>query len=246
MKSYYLLVFIVFVPEGRPQQRILLLGGRLAKLAGNLVHVFASLDGGRRFFRQLGSRQNRPLAGGVIATSAAGGPAGEHVVAAIGATARYGSVSTGRACATKALIRCRAYAASGDGLLFGAHDFVEVFQGFVEYALSFGNAAGRTGAAGAAAGPVALLASGAIGIATESAVAGFLTTGLTRIAALTAALFAARTTFTGFLTSRLARVTTLTTTFFAAVTALHSFLSSAVLALAASALAALALSTGLT
>ena len=191
MKSYDLLVLVVFIPEGRPQQRILLLGGRLAKLAGNLVRVCASLDGGRRFFRQFGSRENRPPAGGVIATSAAGGPAGGRVAAAVGATAQDGSVATGRARTAEALIRRRAYAASGDGLLLGAHDFVEVFQGLVEYTLSFGYAARRTGTAGAAAGPVALLASGAIGIAALAAVAGFLTTGLTRISALAATVLAA-------------------------------------------------------
>ena len=258
MKSYDLLVLVVFIPEGRPQQRILLLGGRLAKLASDLVRVFASLDGGWRFLRQFGSRQNRPLAGGVIAASAAGGPAGEHVAAAIGATAQYGSVSTGRACATKALIRCRAYAASGDGLLFGAHDFVEVFQGFVEDTLRIGYAACCTGTAFAAAGPGALLVSGARGIAPGPTLAGFLTTRLAGVATLTAAFFAAVTALHAVLsravlalatsalaarvlTTRLAGVATLTAAFFAAVTALHAVLSSAVLALATSALA-----TGLT
>ena len=191
MKSYDLLVLVVFIPEGRPQQRILLLGGRLAKLAGDLVRVFASLDGGRRFLRQLGSRENRPPAGRIAATSTTRRPAGGSVAAAIGATAQDGSVSTGRARTAKALIRCRAYATSGDGLLFGTHDFVEVFQGFVEDALRFGHTARCTGAAFAATGPVALLASVARGIAAGSAVAGFLATGLTGVTALAAALLAA-------------------------------------------------------
>ena len=252
MKSYDLLVLVVFIPEGRPQQRILLLGGRLAKLSGNLVRVFASLDGGRRFLRQFGSRQNRPPVGGIIAASTAGGPAGGRVAAAIGATSRDRAVTAGRARTAKTLIRRRAYTASGDGFLLGAHDFVEVFQGFIEDALSLGYTARCTGAACTATGPVALLASGALGIAAESAVAGLLTTGLTGIAALATALFvsgptfASRSTFAGFLTARLTGVTALTAAFFAAVTALHSVLSSAFLALAASTLTAGVLASGLT
>ena len=228
MKSYDLPVLVVFIPEGRPQQRILLLGGRLAKLASDLVHVFASLDGGRRLIRKFGSRQNRPPAGRVTAAPAAGRPAGGHIAAAIGATAQDGPVATGRTTA-EALIRRRAYAASGDGLLLGAHDFIEVFQGFVEDALCFGHTARRTAAACAAAGPSALLASIARGIAAGSAVAGFLATGLTGVTALTAALLAAVAALTArlgaillsstfltlavsSLTARLTRIATLTVT----------------------------------
>ena len=128
----------------------------------------------------------------------------------------------------EALIRRRAYAASGDGLLLGAHDFIEVFQGFVEGALCFRHTARRTTAACAAAGPNALLASIARGIAAESAVAGFLTTGLTGVTALTAALLAAVAALTtclgailsstfltlavSSLTARLTRIATLTVT----------------------------------
>ena len=261
MKSYDLLVFVVFIPEGRPQQRILLLGGRLTKLPGNLVRVFASLDGGRRFFRQFGSRQNRPLAGGIVAASTAGGSAGGRVTAGIRATAEDGPVPARRAGTAEALIRCRAYTASGDGLLFGAHDFVEVFKGFVEDTFRLGYAARRTGAAGTAAGPVALLASGAPGIAAKSAIAGFRTAGLAGVAALAAALlapgatfasflaagtFASGATFSGFLATRLAGVATLTATVFAAVTTLHAVLASAFLALTARSAVAGLLTTGLT
>ena len=186
MKSYDLLVLVVFIPEGRPQQRILLLGGRLAKLASDLVRVFASLDGGRRFLRQFGSRQDRPLAGRVIAASTAGRPAGGHVAAAIGATAQDGSVATGHAPTPEALIGGRAYTASGDSLLLRAHDFVEVFQGLVEDTFSLGGAAHRAAAAGAIAGPGALLSSGSLAIAFEPAA-----TSLTGIAALAAVAFRA-------------------------------------------------------
>ena len=228
MKSYDLLVLVVFIPEGRPQQRILLLGGRLAKLASDLVRVFASLDGGRRFLRQFGSRENRPPAGRVAATSTTGRPAGGCVAAAIGATAQDGSVAAGRARTAEALIRRRAYAASGDGLLLGAHDFIEVFQGFVEGALCFRHTASRTTAASAAVGPNALLAAIARGIAAGSAVAGFLATGLTGVTALTVALLAAVVALTtglaailsstfltlaaSALTARLTRIATLTVT----------------------------------
>ena len=239
MKSYDLLVLVVFIPEGRPQQRILLLGGRLAKLASDLVRVFASLDRGSRFLRQFGSRQDRAFAGRISAVTAAGRAAGGHITTAIGATAKDGPVSAGRAPA-KALIGGRADAASGHGLLLGAHDFVEVFQGFVEYAFRLGCAARGTAAAGAASRPGTLLPSATLGVAAGSTVAGFSTAGLARIATLTAVTFlalAASALTVLALTAGLTGITALTVS--------GSFLTGVFLTLAA-ALTVLALTASLT
>jgi len=183
-------VFVVLVPKCRSQERILLLRGRLAKLARDRVRIVAAFDlrrGSVRRRRPGWPADDRPLAGLARAAAARG------TRQTAGTTARHNR-----------FIGCGTAAATSNGVLLAGNHIVEIAERTIELVITGTARAGRTRPICASA-ENSLVAGGTTGTTfvaaattgdaritvTATAVTGLTAAGLTgRFAALTAACFA--------------------------------------------------------